>query len=138
MATKRPLDQYPCSVGAVMLSIWPHTGPTSYTQITVTPGTVPITGGDTVNATEAGLRWFDRVDGGTSDDGAWKITAYPVTVSNPTSGVLAGIQSKTYRIQWIANKTATMGGQAQTAGQEAVATTNLSTYCVRMQAFGPK
>jgi hypothetical protein len=139
MAAKRPLADYPSSIGVQMFSIFPHIGPTSYTQVTIIPGTVPATGGDVVTAlAEAGFKWFDRLDGGVSDDFAWKVTAFPLTVTNPSTGVLSGIPHKTYGLQWIANKSATMGGQAQTAGSEAVAGTNLSTYCVRLLGIGPK
>jgi len=136
MAARRPLGNYPSSVGAVMQSIFPHLGPTSYVQVSITPGTVPITGGDTVNAGEAGLKNFDKVEGGTTDDGAFSVSAIPISPSNPSTGVLSGIPKTTYRLKWVANKTATMGGQAQTAGSEAVAGTNLTGFCVRLAAYG--
>jgi hypothetical protein len=138
MAIKRPLADYPSSVGNQMFSVFPHLGPASYTQVSITPGTIPATGGDVVYAVEAGFKWFDKLEGGSSDDFAWKVTSFPLTVSNPVSGILAGIPHKTYGLQWVANKSATIGGQAQTAGQEAVAGTNLSAVCVRLGAFGPK
>ena len=57
--------------------------------------------------------------------------AIPVTVSNAN-----GQPATTYRLRWIARVTATVGGQAQTAGTEAVATTNLSAEIVRLRAIG--
>lgn len=138
MAAKRPFDGYPTSVGSTMLSIFPHLGPASYTQLSVTPGTIPATGGDTVTAqAEAGLKYLDKLEGGVSDDGAWMVRPIPITISNPVSG-RPGLPSKTYKLQWIALVTATIGGQNQTAGSEAVAATNLSAVCVRLLGYGPK
>lgn len=129
----RPLDSYPDAWGAHRSSVFPHAGPTSYTQVTITPGTVPATGGDTVQAIEAGFKYFDVVVGGMTDDGAFYVQAIPTTVTN-----IVGGPSLTYKLRWIAQKTATYGGQAQTAGSEAAATTNLSTFTVRLFAVGPK
>jgi hypothetical protein len=41
-----------------------------------------------------------------------------------------------WQLVWISLTTATVGGQAQTAGQEAVAGTNLSAFTVRLTAIG--
>jgi hypothetical protein len=138
----RPLQDYPTSIGNVMLSVFPHVGPASYTQVTIVPGTVPVTGGDTIQSAEAGMRYFDDIIGeGLTDDGAFDVQVVSVTVTNPAgtgSSILGGIPSKTFIARWIALKTATYGGQAQTAGSEAVAGTNLSTFCVRLTAVGCK
>lgn len=133
MANLRPLDGYPDSFGSHRACVFPHAGPTSYTRVTVTPGTVPMTGGDLVQAGEAGLKYFDVVFGGHSDDGAFSVIAVPVT---PTA--IVGGPSQTYRLKWIAQVAGTIGGQAQTAGSEAAASTNLSTVTVRLFALGPK
>lgn len=127
----RPLDSYPDAWGAHRASVFPHAGPTSYTVVTITPGTVPSTGGDTVQAVEAGFKFFDHVSGGVTDDGAFTVQAIPVTITN-----IVGGPSTTYKLRWVANKTATYGGQAQTINTEAVATTNLSTFTVRLKAIG--
>lgn len=42
----------------------------------------------------------------------------------------------TWQLVYISLVTATLGGQSQTAGQEAVAGTNLSTFMVRVSAIG--
>lgn len=42
----------------------------------------------------------------------------------------------TWQVVYISLTTATVGGQAQTAGQEAVAGTNLSGFTVRLSAHG--
>lgn len=138
MPSRPTLDGYPTSIGNKVYSIYPHLGPVSYTQVSITPGTVPATGGDVTTALpEAGFKFFDSVEGGVTDDLAWIVRSFPLTVSNPSSGTNSGVPSATYGLQWIANKTATMGGQAQTAGNEAVAGTNLSTFCVRLRGIGP-
>lgn len=136
---RRPLDSFPCAIGPVPLSVFPHVGPASYTVVTVTPGTVPAAGGDTVSAgPESGMKQFNVVLGGITDDGAFLVEAIPVTPSNPSTGVLTGIPSTTYKLRWISRITAAYGGQNQTAGTEVVATTDLSAQCVRLTAIGTK
>jgi hypothetical protein len=127
------LDGYPSSFGFSMLSVFSHPGPASYTQVTVTPGTVPAVGGDVVQAIEAGLKYFDQVLFAMSDDAMWRVEPFPLIAT-----ARIGSPGKTYGLKWIALKTAAFGGQAQTAGQEAVAATNLSTVTVRLTALGPK
>lgn len=129
----RPFDGYPDSWGAQRASIFGHAGPASYVQITSVPGTVPVTGGDTVQAVEAGMKFFDKVEGGQTDDGAFTVRAIPVTPSQ-----LVGGPSTTYKLQWIANFSGAFGGQMQVAGTEVIAATNLSTILVRLTAIGPK
>ena len=129
----RPLDGYPTPFGSSKISIFPHNGPASYVQVTATAGTVPVTGGDTVSASEAGLKYFDDVDGGPTDDGAFMVEAIPTTITN-----IVGGPSTTFKLRWISRVTATVGGQAQTSGNEVVAGTNLSAEIVRLQAIGPK
>ncbi len=127
----RPLNNYPGSIGAVNLSVVPHAGPTSYTQVTITPGAA-ISGGDSFLATEAGLKNLDAVQDSVTDDGAFVVIAIPNAPSTPQNGA----SPKTYTLMWIANKTALMGGQNQTFGTEAVAATNLSAFTVRLTAIG--
>lgn len=131
----RPFGNSPDAWGAHKIAHFPHQGPTSYAQIVV--GT-PVTGGDTVQALEGGLKDLIFLDGGDSDDGRFGIEAIPVTSSQTTtaSSSLSGIPSKTYKLRWIAKFTGAFGGQAQTAGTEVVAGTNLSTVFIRLQGFG--
>ena len=138
MAVQKTLDGYPQPIGYSKVSVFPHLGPASYVVVAPVAGTIPMPGGDTVAAGEAGLKQFDLVDGGISDDGCWRVDPIPVTITNPTSGVTSGIPSTTYKLKWTCLVTATIGGQNQTAGSEAVAATNLSAVCVRLNAFGPK
>jgi hypothetical protein len=131
------LDGYPAPCGYSKISVFWHAGPASYTQATIVAGTVPATGGDTINAqAEAGLKYFDWVGPGETDDGAFSVRAIPAAVSNGARG--AGAPCTTYVLQWVSKVTATVGGKSQTAGQEAVAATNLSSEIVRFLAFGPK
>lgn len=127
----RPLDGYPTSWGSNRVSIFPHTGPASYTQITYGP----LAGGDIVQAgPEAGIKFFDKVEGDMTDSGNYSVRACPI---NPSSGPV-GQPSTTYRLKWFAERTAALGGQNQTAGTEVVAATVLSGEIVRLKAIGPK
>jgi hypothetical protein len=123
----RPLDGYPTSIGSSRASVFPHAGPSSYTQVTIVAATA-IAGGDTIRASEAGAKFFDYLAGGTTDDGAFSVRAVP----NAPSTSINGASAATYTLMWIANKTAALGGQNQTAGVEAVAATDLSTFIVRL------
>lgn len=131
--TLRVFDGYPDSWGTQRAAVFPHYGPTSYVQAVLAAATIP-TGGDTVLATEAGMKYFDKVEGGLTDDAIFMVRAMPLTPSAPQP---AG-PGPSYGLQWIANKTGTFGGQAQTAGSEAAAGTDLSLYLVRLLGIGPK
>ena len=138
----RPLEGYPTSHGNQRVSVFPHTGPASYTQVAVVAGTVPCTGGDTVTGlAEAGVGFVDAIMDAVSDDGAFSVEAIPITASNPSSlnsSALSGIPTKTWKLRWIARFTGAFGGQNQTVNTEVVAATNLSTICVRLLVIGPK
>lgn len=125
----RPLDGYPTSWGSSRASVFPHAGPASYTQITYGP----LANGDLVHASEAGLKYLDGLDGGATDSGNFSVIAIP---TQPSPG--PGGACQTYRLKWIAMRTAAIGGQNQTVGTEAVATTDLSAEIVRLTAIGPK
>lgn len=123
----RPIYNYPYSVGPHQESVFPHVGPVSYAVVTYGP----VAGGDLVNTTEAGLKFFDHVSGGQTDSGNFSVQAIPTQPSNvPQAG------APSYRLRWVSNRTASIGGQAQTAGAEAVATTNLSGETLRLRAIG--
>jgi hypothetical protein len=126
----RPLDGYPASNGAHVVAVFPHAGPTSYTQVTT--GT-QASGGDSVSGVECGIKYFDIVLNGTTDSGRFAIEAIAINASGST-----GQQSKTYTLRWTSKVTALIGGKNQTAGSEAVAATNLSGETVRLFAIGNK
>lgn len=126
----RPNDGYPTSWGASRACVFPHSGPTSYTLVTYGP----VANGDEVSAVEAGLKYFDYVDVMVTDSGNFMVLAIPESSSvGPT-----GTQMAKCRLRWIAQRSATIGGQAQTAGSEAAATSNLSGETVRILGIGPK
>lgn len=132
----RSFNGYPDSFGSKKASLFPHTGPASYTQVTA--GATPVTGGDTVQALEGGLKNLDYLVGGCDDTGRFFVECIPVTssVTSQASSSLSGIPATTYRLRWISRITAAYGGQNQVAGTEAIAATDLSRLTVRLSGLG--
>jgi hypothetical protein len=126
----RPNDGYPTSWGSSRASVFPHVGPTSYAVVTYSP----LANGDEVSAIEAGMKYFDFVDGMVSDSGNFLVQAIP----EAASGGNVGTQFLKCRLKWVALRAGSIGGQTQVAGAEAVATTNLSGETVRFLGIGPK
>lgn len=122
----RPLDSSPDSFGAHKASIFPHQGPAAYAQVVIDspPDAVPASGGDVVQAVEAGLKLFDIVLGSLSDSGVYFVKSVPVSRSD----YLNGAQLTTYRLQWFVTAT----------GAEVAAEVDLSGECVRLFALGTK
>lgn len=133
----RPFDGYPTSWGNTRVSLFPHAGPASYTQVTFNAAGAVITPGDTVQAVEAGLKYFDKVDGAITDDGHFQLQVYRSSLLSQSNASLGPPMTFMY-VRWIALVTATYAGQAQTAGTEAVAGSNLSTFVAALEAIGPK
>ena len=130
--SNRPFDGFPTSWGNCRVSVFGHPGPASYTQVTATAGTIPATGGDVVQAVEAGMKYIDLLIAcDETDDAAFAVEAFPLT---PSLNVIGGPSAK-FGLRWISRVTATVGGQAQTAGNEAVAATNLSGETIRLLAI---
>ena len=121
----KPTPGYPMPVGEKLLMEFDHTGPSSYVQFVS-----PTTGGEVLTANSGGLNMsgFDRVSGGTDTTG--QITATIV----PYLGGYGNAMPKVI-IVYTSLVTATLGGQAQTAGSQIEATTNLSTFSWRMEAL---
>lgn len=123
----RPLAGYPTSVGSKILSVFPHAGPTLYAPVSA--GTAPAlsTGGDQVEAREAGLAFFDTVLGGMSDSGTYRVEVVP----DDRSGTIGQEPPKatpgtpTVRLRWIVVAT---GAQA--------AAIDLDAEIVRLTAIG--
>jgi hypothetical protein len=132
MPSLRALFGYPTSWGNKRTAIAPVAGPVSYVQVTAVAGTVPILGGQVIAAGQFGMKALDQVLDGVTDDGCFAVRAIPVTDSSNPNAAAA-----TYRLQWIALVTATIGGQNQTAGSEAITATDLSAEIVRLLAIGP-
>lgn len=92
------------------------TGPASYVQV-VTGS--PPSGGQTVNATDMGLKSIESVgDISLSDDGQY--ICFPLFISNPSR------PTTSFRLMWI-----TAAGGAEAGGG-----TNLSARSVRMRVTG--
>ncbi len=115
------LADYPDSFGAHRGSVFAHTGPASYTQMTKSP----IAGGDSVSAVEAGLRFFDAVVPiGMSDSGDyWVMGVAPA--GNPSTGKQSAPAS-TWRLQWFLSASFT----------EVTGAVDLSGETVRLFALG--
>lgn len=111
------IDGYPQPYAGVIEAMGTHAGPASYTQ--VTPGSPP-TGGDTLQASELGLKFFDSVEvQGTDATGEY--TALPIF-----SGTNIDLQPTSVKLVWI-----TVAGGAEVAGA-----TNLSAKTLRIRATG--
>lgn len=115
----RPFFNYPTAWGNIKSSIVGHAGPASYTQVTT--GAIPVTGGDTVYATEFGLkRLAGVIPLGLSDTGAYEVYAIPVTDSDYR------VAATTYRLRWVVTAT----------GAEAAGAVDLSAQTVRLLGLG--
>jgi hypothetical protein len=120
------LPGYSMPLGAKYLLIFDRSGPASYAVF------VPATGvgGDIIQAAESGLGMggFDWISSGMVDS-TGQIVAYTLFYA---AGY--GTATKPAIVRYFSLTTATLGGQAQTAGAEIVATTNLSTFSWRYAA----
>ena len=121
----RPLPGYPQQVGAKYQIIFDHTGPTSYVRYVT--GTTPV-GGDIIKATALGFGGFDNVDDTVDTTG--QINAVVVMDQGGNANAVPQVTIKYYALV-----TATLGGQSQTIGTEIAASTNLSTFSFRFEAY---
>jgi hypothetical protein len=116
-----PLTDFPDSFSAHRASVFAHTGPASYTQMT----TGPLAGGDTVEAVEAGMTFFDAVIPiGLSDSGVYRVEAV-APVGNPSTNKQAA-HARTWLLRWVVVST----------GAEAAALLDLDGETVRLFAVG--
>lgn len=121
------LPGYSTPIADKVLVIFDHQGPASYTIASVT---APVTtGGDVVNASDINMGGFDYVEIDATDP-TGQLWAY---VQQINAG--SGNATKSIRLIWMSRVTATVGGQAQTAGAQVVATTNLSAITLRLRAW---
>jgi hypothetical protein len=123
--SRKVLDGYPGSHGASRVSVFVHTGPVAYAQVVIA---APPTGGDTVTAAEAGLKYFDFLHGDmTSDDGQFIVQ--PVSPNGNTgSSATAAVPAAKMILRWLVAAT----------GAEVAGAVNLSGRTIRLMAFGPK
>ena len=95
------MADYPDAFGGHKASVFSHTGPASYTQMT----TGPLAGGDTVTVAEAGIKYFDAVIPiGLSDSGLYRVEAV-APVGNPSTNRQAA-HAATWRLRWVVVATA--------------------------------
>lgn len=121
----RQLFGYPDSWGNIRASVFPHAGPASYTQVTIpSPPVPPMTGGDTVEAVEAGMKYFDFIVGGITDSGTYRVEAIPKALSSNPNGAA----TETMTLMWFVIAT----------GAEVAGAVDLSDEVVRLLGIGPK
>jgi hypothetical protein len=121
----RVLPGYPQPVGAKYQLVFDRTGPTSYVRYVT--GAVPV-GGDVLKASALGMGGFDNVDDTVDTTG--QIAAL-VCMDQGGNGNAVGQVT----IKYIAQVTATLGGQSQTANTELAAGTNVSTFSFRFECY---
>lgn len=124
----RPLDSYPQSIGASVVSVFPHLGPASYVQVVAGAAPALSTGGDTVDAVEAGIKLFDHVEGGLTDSATYRVEVCYDSVSGSAANNNKGQPTPTVRLRWTVVAT----------GAEVDADVDLSAEIVRLKAFGAK
>lgn len=112
----RNMFGFPTSIGSQWLGIGPHSGPASYTQVT----TGPVAGGDSVLATELGMKFINAIQGGFTDDGLYRVDPIPAGSTDP-NGAMSSVT-----LRWTVVATG-----AQVAGA-----VDLSGSVVRLQAIG--
>jgi|SRR5579872_3355498 len=115
MARQTISGDYPQVIGSRRLSIINHVGPSSYTAIS---DATPPTGGDTVQASEFGLKYLEAVIVLGSDNGQYSGVAY-----NPNLNVGP---ASSFVLQWNTSHT----------GAEITGTTNVSARNILLLGIG--
>lgn len=111
----KALTGYPQSIGGKTESVLDHTGPASYTVVTV--GTPP-TGGDIISAAAFGLKWIEHMSVTGDNTGTYFVV--PIrTGTDPLGSIL-------WTLRWF----------TAVGAVEVVATTDLSAKHVRIRAIG--
>lgn len=108
---------FPTSIGSQWLSVGPHSGPASYTQVT----TGPIAGGDSVAALDLGMKFINSIQGGITDDGLYRVEPIPVGSGDPVGAPMSSV-----RLRWTVVAT----------GAQVAAAFDLSGSVIRLQAIG--
>lgn len=109
------VPDFPQSFGSKRAQIALLTGPASYTQVSVA---TPPTGGQSLKATDFGLKFIDFAIGGVSDDGQYEVVLTPAGAGVISPGTWTAI--------WKVAHT----------GAEVTGTTNLSARTVRVFLIG--
>jgi hypothetical protein len=116
MATDVLTKGSPWGTGAKQKGILKHYGPASYTVVTT--GTAPA-GGDSVSASQFGLKVIESLSISGDNTGAYFVVAVPDTNTS-------GLAGNTYILRWF----------TAVGAVEVVATTNLSASFVKIEATG--
>ena len=119
-----PLPGYPMPFGEKYAMEFDHSGPSSYTQFVS-----PSTGGDITTAISVGMGGFDDIDAAGGVDTTGQIACYAIKNFGGNGNAVPSVILIYYSLV-----TASLGGQAQTANTQIVATTNLSTFSWRLSA----
>lgn len=114
-------------MGAKYLMVFDHSGPSSYTQVGSTGAY--STGGDKINAADLGMGGFDTCEPDAAD-ATGQFIAYAIPLNGGNGNAIPS-----FVLKWYSLVTATVGGQSQTAGAEVAASTNLSTFNLRVKAW---
>jgi hypothetical protein len=109
------VKDFPQPFGSRIIGMIDHVGPASYTQVTTGS---PPTGGDSVKASEFGMKYISAVFAGISDDGQYNVEASPTLTS--------GQEATSFQLIWMVAHT----------GAEVTGTTNLSGRSIRLFAIG--
>jgi len=120
---------YELPIGPKKIVAFDHYGPASYTQFVAAGAN-----NDVINAADLGVGGFDYMDSDMAD-----ATGQFYAFVLPGNGAAANVANNNAVTQmtliWYSRVTATVGGQAQTAGAQVVAATNLSTFGIRLRAM---
>lgn len=122
------LPGYETPIGAKLFIIFDHYGPASYTQYSAGSG------GDAINASDLGRGGFDDLEADMTDP-TGQLYAYVVPGSGAAANVGNGNAWPSAVVVWYSRVTATVGGQSQSAGTQVAASTNLSTFALRMRGM---
>ena len=111
MPNARPFRNFPTSWGNIRTSVVGHAGPVLYTVGTF--NTIPITGGDTVYASEFGLKFLVGVIPlGMSDLGTYFVKAVPITDSD-----VGNVAGTSYKLIWYVQATGVEAAAIDLSGQ---------------------
>lgn len=100
-----PLAEYPDSFGAKRCTVFSHKGPALYAALT----TNPVAGGDTVQASESGIKYFDAVIPiGFSDSGLYWVQGV-APAANPSTNKQAA-HAPSWKLKWIVTSTGVEAG----------------------------
>ena len=119
---------YEMQVGNKNVTVFDHFGPAAYV-VSGIAGPASL-GNDVINASDLGMGCFDTFEADDLDSTGQLYVFVQIINGNSGNAV------PSVRLIWYSRVTATVGGQAQTAGLEVVVNTNLSAIAMRCRAWG--